>query len=250
VGWLWGIGALVLVSLPGIRTLVSEQWAPVIGLAVTLGWLTSVTVLVQWGIAYGLGIVAVSVLTLFRRRLGWTQWVPYGALAVGAALFVTSTIVAIVQGVHRADDLAAQYAADHDLQVAKLRPDNPRAMVFALVDAVMKTDATRGCFLFDPTAAAQFAAAHHVPDCPAALAAIRTQVTYPRDWQNNLWIPSDAEAHPAPGMATLDACRLTFDSAIFDYHPNPGPQLGRFTLASQYGVGWLITGYQGCPAGS
>ncbi|MFD8498015.1 hypothetical protein [Amycolatopsis sp. NPDC059657] len=246
-GWVYGIGVIIVLALPGMRKIVPEAWSPLIALIVVMCWLTSVTEVVQWGIAYGLGILAVSIANLVRKRFSWGEWVPYATLAIGAGLFVTSTTVAIVNGVHHSDDLAAQYAADHEYQVAKLRPRSPRGVVSGLMSAAVQDDPKRGCFLFDPTSAAQFAAAHGAPDCTAAIGHLRSLVQYPKDWINNMWIPADAEAFPSKNLARLDACRLTFDSALFDYHPNPGPQLGKFTMTQQYGQGWLVTAYEPCP---
>ncbi|WP_410617110.1 hypothetical protein [Amycolatopsis sp. lyj-109] len=107
------------------------------------------------------------------------------------------------------------------------------------------------CFIFAPAAARQLADARYVPDCRAAIRSMAAEVTAAGDYVNNLYLSEQASQSNPDGTMSVDACHLDFRALTDDTpHANPGPQIGRLTLAQPrgQGQGHLIVGYQACPS--
>jgi hypothetical protein len=73
------------------------------------------------------------------------------------------------------------------------------------------------------------------------------EVTAAGDYVNNLYLSGQASQSNPDGTLSVDACHLDFSGIADDIpHANPGPQIGRLTLAQQRGQGHLIVGHRTC----
>ncbi|WP_435062374.1 hypothetical protein [Amycolatopsis thermoflava] len=253
-GWDWWPGVvyagvpLLIVILPGIRRLVDESWGLVVGLALFALQLMPDVDGALVAIAWGAAIAAVSAATIRRRRHGWRQWAPWIGVAVGGLLAGVAFLVWLSYEADRDAAAAARAAEDRRYQLSKLYPPTPRSAIFQLIDGVVTPPKREGiCFMFSPTAEQQFAQTHGAADCEGALANLQRQITDFGGYVNYMYIPRTAEVDLSPGVVQLDACRLEFSSWLTGGPDNPGPQLGRFEFEQQYGNGWMVTTYQGCP---
>ncbi|MFD9966189.1 hypothetical protein [Amycolatopsis sp. NPDC058986] len=250
--WLVGLGVLVVAALLGLcRRLAPAQLLTLALLAVDVVLLTQVRVW-WWAVLVGSALTAAAVLAAVRLRFRTRRWQIVTALVVGPVLLATGVVMLAVEASER--DVAAQVALDqaHDEAIARTLPRTPNALVHDLAQSVATGGTTRICVAFAPAAAAQFAAAHHAPDCLGAVRALGAQVTDARRYQADLWIPAQAVQYVDRTTTVVDACQLDWSSIFGDTpHPGPpGPQLGRFTLTQQYGSGQRVTGYRPCSLGT
>lgn len=253
-GWywwalLWGLIPLVVVSLPGVRRLVDESWGLIVGLFVVALSLADRVEGSLWWLALSLAAGAVAGSVMRRRRRGWRRWVPLSVLGLALVGVLVSGLAWWSGKAARDAEAARQAELFHEQQVAKLRPRSPRAVAYALVEAVgqPKERAERTCIVFSDAAARQFAASVGAPDCVSAFEQLNRQIT---DWYayvNELWVPYDAvEQHAGSGFAQLDACRLEWGNVLSGEVANAGPQLGRMDMVQQYGEGYLVTRFEPC----
>lgn len=244
--WLWAVIPLVVVILPGIRRLVDESWGLAAGLLVVALTLSTHTAGALLSMAWTLAAAVVAGAVASWRRGGLIPLGAFGLTLVG----VVASVAVWWSGNAAADAEAARQAElFHEQQIAQLRPNTPRGVVIALVDAVGEPwRADRVCIVFAPQAAEQFAAAQHAPDCVSALGHLHDQIRDFDAYVNQLWIPAGADhVDQRARTASVDACHLEFGNVLSGDSPDAGPQLGRFDMAQQFGAGYLVTNYQPCP---
>ena len=103
--------------------------------------------------------------------------------------------------------------------------------------------------LFSSSAAAQFAAAQHAPNCITAMDQLHGQVTDPATYANDLTVPDTAWTQLG-ATATLNGCALDWSGPLSETSdadsPAPGPLPGLWTLTQLDGEGWQITQYRPC----
>ncbi|PXY16498.1 hypothetical protein BAY59_38460 (plasmid) [Prauserella coralliicola] len=244
--WLWALIPVLVVILPGIRRLVDESWGLIAGLLVVAlslsGRVEASTATLAWSLAAAVTAGAVA----YWRRGGL---VPLAALGVTLVALVASVAVWWSGKAERDAEAARQAQLFHEQQVAKLRPRTPRAVVYALVEAVgyPADRAERTCIVFDDQAARQFAASVGAPDCAAAFHRLSEQVRDRYAYVNEMWLPYQAVSqHAGSGAARVDACQLEWGNVLSGEVSNAGPQLGRMDMVQQYGEGYLVTRFAPC----
>lgn len=174
-------------------------------------------------------------------------------LMVGVALVIGCGTPLVVQGVDQAAAAQAQQQADaqqtDQLWLSHALPGTPPDVAAAFVTVLGEgghTAAEDGCGLFDQHAAAQFSAAHHAPDCVAAMLSLQEQVTDPSTYVNGLSVPDNVWVQDG-ATATVNGCALNW-AGLFTETPvtPPGPLPGRLIVTQLDGDGWQITEYQAC----
>lgn len=124
--------------------------------------------------------------------------------------------------------LPAPKSQSHEL------PPSPNDAVHDVYLFVGGGQAQQACFLFDQTAAAQFARAAGAANCAQAVLAWQRQVT-------------DAASYRDPNLRALPAApagATTVTISSCSFRVSGGPPLGTFTLTRQSDGTWEITGYQ------
>ncbi|UKD50716.1 hypothetical protein L3Q65_00180 (plasmid) [Amycolatopsis sp. FU40] len=97
------------------------------------------------------------------------------------------------------------------------------------------------CAYFTDQGKRDFAAAHHAPDCAAAVRALAAGVADPHAYRD----PLGATETTGPAGKSIDACHLSWPTA--GTGRTPGPQLGTLTLVDgPAGHGYLIAGFRSC----
>jgi hypothetical protein len=143
---------------------------------------------------------------------------------------------------------AEGWAQTSEFNRAQLLPRTPREALGAVMATVADGDASAACFLFIGPARAQLAAACGAPDCPGAVTAWHSQVTWPADYTTSVELSASHHTTTSPDResATVTGCALTWNSPIDGLHPRPPapPFPGRMALRRVLGQGYRITDYR------
>ncbi|WP_394614518.1 hypothetical protein JNUCC0626_32185 [Lentzea sp. JNUCC 0626] len=126
---------------------------------------------------------------------------------------------------------------------ARWLPSYPAGYAVVLAQAIGR-GSTGACeTFFTDTSRAQFASAFGAASCAEAITSLSSRVSDASNYGN----PRGAIAIAgSPGHATVDACSLTWASAMTGTKA-PGPQIGRLILQTQAGgVGYVIAGFRPC----
>lgn len=121
-----------------------------------------------------------------------------------------------------------------------IRPAAPfglQGTVGQLYKHVAHGDANKACLLLTDDAQRQFAQAHGAVDCPAAVRALKQQVTNVSEYERSGDSP--------PVVPTTDVARV---SSCTELTVSGGPRLGELGLKKE-GVGWAISSYAKSPCG-
>lgn len=152
---------------------------------------------------------------------------------------------AAVQAARQTDAYTAE-----QLQLARELPSNPPDVAGAFVDFLAEGGsqaAQESCMMFDDSAALEFAADHHAPNCVTAMIKLQSEVSDPAAYANDLSVPETAWTAAGP-TASLNGCALVWSGALSDSSSEsaPGPLPGQWELTQLDGEGWQITQYQNC----
>ncbi|MFJ7215437.1 hypothetical protein [Amycolatopsis sp. NPDC098790] len=249
--WPWlfgGIGGLLAVLVFARR--LPPVWRLTGPLLVVGVWLLTYVDPWWWVLLAGVAVTGAGVASLVMLQLRVRRWQTLTALALGVAMVATGWVMLAVDAARHARQSQQELDQAHDEAVARILPHSPGSMVNFLAERIARPtpDAVAdACFVFAPAARQQLADARHVPDCPAAIRAMAAEVTAAGDYVNNLSLPGQATQPNPDGTLFVDACHLDFSGLTDDTpHANPGPQIGRLTLAQQRGQGHLVVAYQPC----
>lgn len=174
-------------------------------------------------------------------------------LTTGLTLIVACGTLTVLGEVQQDSAAQAQRQADarttEQLQLARELPSNPPDVAAAFVDLLAEggsTAAQEGCLLFDASAAVEFAANYHAPNCITAMTQLQSQVGDPAMYANDLSVPETAWAQIG-STASLNGCALQWSGAFSDDSARaPGPLPGQWALTQLEGEGWQITQYRKC----
>jgi hypothetical protein len=251
--WTWTVLAVALavaLILRVIGLLLPRQLRDRAGvLAVLAGLVAIVAQSSPWAVMLSAGLAGASLALI---QLGTARGVALVASAVVATVGVVGLVLEYAAARVARD---AEFAAAGDHARAQMLPDTPAETVAELMRRLGRTDGDDGAcsLMFDEQGRRAFAAAHHVPDCPAAMRGARTQITDPVRYRERIELAS-ITTRPAGALTDVDACRVRWrENALGEIltgttvpaRPAPGPPLGRLTLAPVPG-GWVITDFRPC----
>ncbi len=226
------------------------MWRVTVPLLVVGVWLLTYVAPWWWVLLAGVAVTGAGVAALVMLRLRVRRWQTLGALALGVVMVAAGWVMLALDAARHARQTQQELNQAHDEAVARILPRTPGSMVNFLAERIARPtpDAVAdACFVFAPAARQQLADARRVPDCPAAIRAMAAEVTAAGDYVNNLTLSGQASQSNPDGTLSVDACHLDFTGLTDDTpHANPGPQLGRLTLAQQRGQGQLIVDYRSC----
>ncbi|WP_233225518.1 hypothetical protein [Amycolatopsis sp. CA-126428] len=249
--WPWlfgGVGGLVAVLVVARR--MPPLWRVTVPLLVVAVWLLTYVNPWWWVLLAGVAVTGAGAAALVMLRLRVRRWRTSGALALGVVMVAAGWVMLAVDAARQARQTQQELNQAHDDAVARILPRTPGSMVNFLAERIARPtpDAVAdACFVFAPVARQQLADARRVPDCPAAIRAMAAEVTAAGDYVNNLSLSGQASQSNPDGTLSVDACHLDFSGLTDDTpHTNPGPQIGRLTLAQQRGQGHLIVNYRPC----
>ncbi|MFI6100840.1 hypothetical protein ACIA8G_35270 [Lentzea sp. NPDC051213] len=172
----------------------------------------------------------------------WKLLVPGLALGVVGSLGVASEHLQVLTVQRQQAEQA------HDYQVSQMLPRSPQDELQVFHSLLARRETRRACFLLAEPIRPVFAAAQGEGDCVAAMEKLSGQITDKGRYE--LPIYDAATAISVQGdRATVDACAVYWNT--FTRPPvDAGPRLGRWEMQRQHGNGYLITGWQSCPATS
>jgi hypothetical protein len=240
------IGGLILVRLA--MPLFPPAWrgwaGPALALVLVLFLMTETTVTASL-VAFGVVVLLIA----FGLRMASPTWARWVALGVAVAMIGGGGIAEFVSWANNRS-LATQADRDRrDLEIATTRPSSSIGALHLLVDAIVGNDPARGCWLFSPSGAADFASVVGGADCPAAVHTLHGQLTGPPAAYFDVRVPyDDATPTDDSGVARVSACNM-FTRVAGDEVPVPGLGLGQLRLEKDPRFpsgGYLITGYTRC----
>lgn len=177
----------------------------------------------------------------------WRLITPGVVLVVGCGIPTAAGYIQV------SDQNRVAHAADvrgaEQLQLARELPASPPDVAVALTEFIGEGGPNPdvvACVLFSTTAAGQLAASLDAANCPTAIQAMHDQVADRGTYINGVTIPADTWSATGD-VGSLNGCAVTWNGLLVEEPATrPGPLLGHLALTRQDGMGWLITGYQGC----
>ena len=131
------------------------------------------------------------------------------------------------------DDLPASETGGHTFKDRTLLQTRPNQSVRMVYQRVAENVPDVACGQFTDEASRQFAADVNAPDCPAAVAALHTQVTGRKNDYAEPTFPSEVRNPPRDAsVVEISSCRLEVTG---------GPRLGWFKVEKVERDQWIIT---------
>lgn len=231
-GWSWipwaaGLVVLVLLALLRLDRLLRGWSWHVAGLVVVGGLMVSTTPW-AWALAASIGVLVAGLLQLPEWRLA----------AVGAVLCLVSGVAFTFVNVQDAQEAAAAQAQTQAESRGMQGARSVNSLLPTLLNRIARDSPGAVCdnLLAEPARPA-FVASTGQPDCVAAVAAIAAQVV-----DRNEYAEADAPSRELPDGLAVDACAMTWDTAV-----PAGPQLGELTVGrAPTGPTFVVTAFAPC----
>ncbi|MFC0435791.1 hypothetical protein [Kutzneria buriramensis] len=247
-GWSWWqpaiiVGGWLVARLARIDRLLRGWDAYAAGVVAT-GWLANDAGPWACALAFGAAAVAIAVIHLLRTRRLSAFVVTL--CAAGLIAGIAGGLGYDIQQRNTAEQQRQQAEQQQRFEAADALPHTPNEVLLALVGAIAKNAPLRGCPLFSPTAAAQFANSIGAPNCATAVGQLATRVT-DHDRYNSPFVPGSALSASGGEHVVADGCELDWSGVLGDRDaPPPGPRVGRLELERQQQIGYLIVSYTAC----